>query len=160
MSGRAKPPRAPRKVEALIDSIRTHVKIDDGSYLVRMTEAEFALWNAAKGQADHWAKRKAETGVGFEEFMALVSVEEDKNRALRAKQAMKVEAGVRLAEKHHAPTRDAMALVHAWWREHGEGKMTKDAAADAIVAKKLVIEKRSTIVRWLYPKFLKLTAKV
>ncbi len=55
------------------------------------------------------------------------------------------------AKKRHAPTRDAMELVHAWWFKNGEGKMTKDDAADAIVAANLVSEKRSAIRKWLYP---------
>ncbi len=59
------------------------------------------------------------------------------------------------ARKRHAPTRDAMGLVHDWWFKHGEGKMTRDAATDAIVAANLVSEKRSAIRKWLYPAPLK-----
>lgn len=54
------------------------------------------------------------------------------------------------AQARHAPTRDAKQLTLRWWANHGSGgRMTKERAADAIVALRLVNEKRSTIRAWL-----------
>lgn len=58
-------------------------------------------------------------------------------------------AGRKGAKSRHAPTRDAKRLVRDWWLEHGAGRMNKEEAADAIVAARLVSEKRTTIRRWL-----------
>lgn len=52
------------------------------------------------------------------------------------------------ADKRHAPTRDAKRLVLTWW-DANRGAMNKEQAADAIVAARLVSEKRATVRRWL-----------
>jgi hypothetical protein len=70
-------------------------------------------------------------------------------RAMEAREAeRRSEAGRKGAEALHAATRDAKALVLEWWGERS-GTMTKEAAADAIVAARLVGEGRATIRRWL-----------
>lgn len=59
------------------------------------------------------------------------------------------ELGKKGAVARHASTRDAKALVLQWWNENVKGTMSKEAAADAIVAAKLVSETRQTIRKWL-----------
>lgn len=53
------------------------------------------------------------------------------------------------SDARHAPSRDARRLVIEWWNEKGKDRMTKEAAADAIVKARLVHEARSTIRGWL-----------
>lgn len=61
------------------------------------------------------------------------------------------------ANKRHAPTRDAKALALSWWAQHradprprgGKGTLTKEEAADVIVAMRLVSEGRTTVRKWL-----------
>lgn len=53
------------------------------------------------------------------------------------------------ANARHAPTRDARRLVTSWWHANGAGKMTKEAAADAIMAARLVGDSRRTVRGWL-----------
>jgi hypothetical protein len=54
------------------------------------------------------------------------------------------------ASARHAPTRDAKTLVLEWWRANGDkGRLTKEAAADQIIALRLVSESRTTVRRWL-----------
>lgn len=52
------------------------------------------------------------------------------------------------AHARHAPTRDAKRLVLDWWADR-KGTMTKEAAADAIVNERLVLESRATVRDWL-----------
>ena len=68
---------------------------------------------------------------------------------LEALEAAKQALARQGAAARHAPTRDARVLVLAWWRDHGAGRMTREAAADAIVDKRLVGETRRTIRNWL-----------
>lgn len=71
---------------------------------------------------------------------------EGADEALRAVRRAMAKAA---AHARHAPTRDARALVGAWWVENGKGRMTKEAAADAIVARRIVGESRRTVRGWL-----------
>ena len=72
-------------------------------------------------------------------------------------QQLRASIGRNAANKRHAPSRDAKALVLTWWAEHktdrrSDGKpgtITREQAADAIVAARLVSETRTTVRDWL-----------